>query len=960
MSSKRASIQLSVTVLTVLMVMTAAVIAGAGDSDALPSEGVTDVSMQIITNGSDYSGLAYLSDSLPDALSASEWIQGTDGLWYNINTTSAQYGRILTYGMVTGITDAEVESDVIAHFDEFTADFLILQINYRLNHGCAVSVNVSKDGVSKYASQTDEVTSVTGYDMADGMDKISVLSVKTSGADINVDPVRGEYTVEVAYNGISAGTVSQDYLGSKLQIAGKVTDADAKAVPGATVAFADGAVTTDALGNYSKYVDYGSVPTINSITAAGYTFAGLPYVCGTVTSDLNDLDFTAEEQTLKVIVLDGSGRPASGVNVKAQWYSSSGTGPYDIEVSTEGITVAGMSDSTGAVRITLAEIKAGAKLYISGIDGTNYTFSVDPMPSPPTSSNPVPNTLDEAGNAYANIATLADVTIATVEKSAEITVTGAKDTSLEGGAALPYVNVSAVWYYQVENTGEYTISLEADIGAGTFVNLKPGTVRFNSSYTNTEGKVIVTYKEPEWDAVAGETAHLYMYVSGADSTSGSSEFVFTKATIVDGDTSIEGLTAATSGSKALPKGSIVDTALISDDVAYTVTGTITGTVPDHVSAYRLTSGNRADTKVATASAGTIAFAFPIKAGTSNTVRIEGESGYSFTKTVETLPSADGDQVFSSVASYDAPAISRHPVSLLATYTVDSVSSDDTVTAVFTVTGTTVTSVMDSDVDTITLKVYGRAGNVIDSISITGNGDLYVSPIQGYTATGHRITESKIVTYINPDADTPTKENVSANNTLQVICDGSVYATVTTDVDGLATASLPELAILTFKVGDLTASAQEVAAGPYTGYIAINLSGVVQPVAPTEINLTIRYMASSSMQNTQPPTNVDVLDSPIHNTYAIGSTQILRAPELNGFTFSGWLLDGQMVSDTRDVRLCTLAITADMDGSTLVGSYSADDPEQPKPDYGTVIAIGALAVTLSIIALMFMIFQMRRY
>ena len=60
-------------------------------------------------DSSDYGNLAYLSGDLPDSLSAAEWIRDTgNGLWYNVNTNSSDFGRILRYGMVDGITLAEI------------------------------------------------------------------------------------------------------------------------------------------------------------------------------------------------------------------------------------------------------------------------------------------------------------------------------------------------------------------------------------------------------------------------------------------------------------------------------------------------------------------------------------------------------------------------------------------------------------------------------------------------------------------------------------------------------------------------------------------------------------------------------------------------------------------------------------------------------------------------------------
>ncbi|MBQ6547942.1 MAG: hypothetical protein IJL79_03245, partial [Candidatus Methanomethylophilaceae archaeon] len=70
------------------------------------------------------------------------------------------------------------------------------------------------------------------------------------------------------------------------------------------------------------------------------------------------------------------------------------------------------------------------------------------------------------------------------------------------------------------------------------------------------------------------------------------------------------------------------------------------------------------------------------------------------------------------------------------------------------------------------------------------------------------------------------------------------------------------------------------------------------------------------------------------------------------------MDGQLVSNTRDITQCTIAITAEMDGAELVASYSAEDPPQPVPDYGPTIAAGILSVTIALVALLYVIVQKR--
>ncbi|MBP5395328.1 MAG: hypothetical protein J6Y18_05455, partial [Candidatus Methanomethylophilaceae archaeon] len=122
----------------------------------------------------------------------------------------------------------------------------------------------------------------------------------------------------------------------------------------------------------------------------------------------------------------------------------------------------------------------------------------------------------------------------------------------------------------------------------------------------------------------------------------------------------------------------------------------------------------------------------------------------------------------------------------------------------------------------------------------------------------------------------------------------------------------------------------------------------------------RHVATSSLQNETAATNGDIFTGPETLTKAVGETRVFTAPEINGFIFSGWFINGLKVSDSKDLHQCNLTVTEDMDGSTLLASYAAENPELPKEKNGTTIAIGDLAVTIALIAMIYVILQIRRY
>ena len=166
-------------------------------------------------------------------------------------------------------------------------------------------------------------------------------------------------------------------------------------------------------------------------------------------------------------------------------------------------------------------------------------------------------------------------------------------------------------------------------------------------------------------------------------------------------------------------------------------------------------------------------------------------------------------------------------------------------------------------------------------------------------------------------------------------------------------------MLTYRFGDLAVEASPVSGGAYDGYYAINLKDVIAPVGPKQITLTVRYIATSSLQNAELPTNVDILNGPMDITLDVGTTHSLVAPSVDGFHFSGWYINGESASDIRNEMTCTFSVTEDLDGVVITASYSAVTPEPPKEDIGTIVAIGMVSVTIALIALIYVILQIRR-
>ena len=172
--------------------------------------------------------------------------------------------------------------------------------------------------------------------------------------------------------------------------------------------------------------------------------------------------------------------------------------------------------------------------------------------------------------------------------------------------------------------------------------------------------------------------------------------------------------------------------------------------------------------------------------------------------------------------------------------------------------------------------------------------------------------------------------------------------------------MPDSPDVSYRFGNLSVVPIEVSTGPYTGYESINLKDVIEPIGQKRVTVTIRYIATSSMQNTELPTNVDILNSPLTMVWDVGSTQDLSAPALSGFSFSGWFLNGEAMSGMRNPNVCSVIVTESLEGAVLTASYSALTPEPPKENIGTIVAIGMVSVTIAILSLIYVILQVRRY
>ena len=969
-------------VLVALMVVQLPLVSFSDMSDAadVSTSIVDDIAINVFDQDSeDYSSLAYLSDSLPVQYSATEWVlDPTTRYWYNVNSRSVSYGSILTYGMVDGISVDEIRDDVVSRYSSvFSGNFVIVQASCTVSSSCNVTINLTKNGVQVYNDTHNDKMERAGTIITSKVAYTTVLSVDNSaGADVNITDPRGMYRLIVKCNGEDAGSAEMDYGGALHSLGGRVVDASGDPISGAKVSFLNttggstpeitntGSVLTGDDGRYFVYGAEGEIVKITSIEVVGLVFQiGEGYSYGTVTTDVYPGPvFASTEHMIHINVTDADSRPASGVEISALWYTSTPNGPgsYLISVSDAGLFCEIPTDKDGNtfISINMSEMPTGAKLLIKGVDKINsYTFDVHPVSSGVSTAD-LPATVSEPGNVYADLVDFTDVHLKAEQKSVIVSVAGALDSSMAGGSPLSDVRITAKWYYQSGSPGGWYIRDSTNIESGTFSNLAPGYAWCPGGFTSSDGTVVLCYSQPVWSVASGESAYLYVYCDGTGSTSPSSLYTYMIAVPEDGTENILEQIAGYDACATMDLSSVTDVTLRSKEVAYTISGTITGTLPEKIVVDCISSGLGYSTEV-TSSGSLATFYFTVMADSTNRIDINPVQGFSFSVSSQSMPTARSDQVFTSTSARSVLPVDRNVPVVIGSYTVNNTEVGAKLEFSYSVSGTSVLVDVLCQSSTTVFNVYGRDGNVVDGIAITCDS-MYIGNMSGDTVDAYSIVKKKFVTYYNPSSDIPTIDNVTDGREITAYFNGSIIGSATSDDNGIFVLTVPDSPDVSYRFGDLSVVPIEVSTGPYIGYESINLKDVIEPIGQKRVTVTIRYIATSSIQNTDLPTNVDILNSPMMMVWDVGSTQDLSAPVLSGFLFSGWFLNGEAMSGMHNPNLCSIVVTESLEGAVLTASYSAQTPEPPKENIGTTVSIGMVSVTIAILSLIYVILQVRRY
>ena len=968
-----------------LMALTAlACIAALTVSAVVLSEGTGAYSVEtpIITyftpESESYSDMAYREDALPDNLSATRYVRNTDGYWYNIDYGSSSNGSFLTYGdLVPRMSAQEIRSDLVARYG---ADFLVIQVSFRINEACNVSYKIYKDDVAYVPTSMSASLAVNGIDCH----SVSYVKQFLVGTDFVPGTQIGTYTLNVKCDGSSIGTDSVTYPGSALSVTGHVKDRSGRGIRDAVVYYTrseteTGVAVTDSNGLYTIAAYRGENIKITSVSRTDFNFSFTPLNSGDLTGDYAFTDIVSMERTVLVHVTDSSGAYSlKDVDIYAQWYlehddpAAPAAERYSLtRVDLENIPL--HTDSNGNVTIICKDpLPSEASRYALFVyaQSPQYTFELDSdfvTPSEYPFNFDCRSVLGSAlvynGNDFADLNNpLTPVSLKCEDSCIEVTVVGDVDALSIGGAPIRDVRVTAEWYYQVERGTGYDYSTTPQEEFSVSVN---GTAFPIETMTDENGKIVIAYILPQWipNGIAPEKLKAYLYIHYTG-TNPLYAFDVMSTVPLGGTSSFPDIVAEHPGSRALESTAVANTSIKSSDVTYLVNGTITGTVPANVtlnySIYQNVGRLYNSTATVDTSVSPATFRYTVKAGMFSKITVASVEGYSFSPSPTTTATMTNNIDVNIVCSVVPPTpYARTVPELLDTYTVNGLSAGDVIKLTANVGGTAVVLQGTSAGTSLDFPVYGYPENRITSLSITSDSGLFIPAFAGNTVTVAKIVTVNIVTFADGTSATPAIANITPSATIRATYAGG-SAEIKTSAEGTASFQAPQGSAITFVFvsgnEEYSVEGSIVADGPFAGRVALNLHGLVDVDTDVIIKLTEQRIAYSSLFNNS-PAEVTILTSETMDR-VVGKTVKFTAPEISGFEFSGWYLGNTCVSEKKEMEL---TITEDLDGQKLSAVYGALPEEIPEEGIEpTTLMIGLVAIMIAIMCFAYVILQNKRY
>lgn len=946
------------------------------DAAASTTSGVSDIKVQLFEKkdatepASYYADLIYCSNDtheLPKTVNATQYVEMKGGVWMNVDEKSADYGKFLTYGK-TGMTTEQILAQSVGGGGWLP----LIQVSATYNSAFNWNVSVTKDGGASYGESGDIKLQKEGYDGTKysfpATQVVSTIKISQAAAadsaymGLGENNIVGKYVVDVKVNGVSEKKETLT-IGDYVKISGTLSPAEgAYVIAGATIKYTvDGKEETAVskeTGAYDFKVLKGSVVVFKSITYPGdvFTFKGLKSL-GTVTSDTT-LDIGAEQSVKTVIVKDNSSTavPIKDAKLTLSWYyEKSNTGSkYYVESASDGVAkICGNSGVDGKIYIAYVEptdkkdynaVLVGSASLTSG---DYYTFDTKDV---------VTDTSGEGVQISTQITSKNGTKI--IENGATF---NAKESTLtvtvkEAGNENPVVGATVTAsFYEVKDS---TTSGKKDI------NSLAGSIK-SIGTTGEEGTVKLTYVAPT--GTAGYSAWMLISATSAPGFTFANKTALTTGNTVDTiEKQIEGCSAtvAIAVGSTNPVVNAKETAFRVDVKATNVpagksvtfnytdgigTSVVSGKAtasPSDVTAYFYVLKDKSPAITATLDGyvlkcdGYTTWTVPTVTANVSTITFIATSTTEIVDLVK--PNAYGSDGKVTVSTGQKFSVS-----------LPNIANNKPVTFEYTVDGVTYKNTVLSEGQKASLYIYSW-NSIIAFTSVTAPG-YTVSIVDGAIADGPaKVIKEYTITFKDRSAATANVVGIDVAVYLDV--DKAPIATVKANAIGVAKFKTEEIGakMVYFKCNGVFVSKAFV---DTTFAYDVDISAAIEaaPVKVTEY--TVNYFATD--------VNANASDSD-HTAYSmimapqivnVGSDVKINAPEVSGYKFVGWMMDGKIVSADAEY---TLNVTTNPleKVNAIYEQHLVSEPKDGGIDSTTLI-IGIAAVVIALIAVIYAVIQKKQ-
>ncbi len=949
------------------------------DAAASTTSGVSDIKVQLFEKkdatepASYYADLIYCSNDthkLPKTVNATQYVEMKGGVWMNVDEKSADYGKFLTYGK-TGMTTEQI----LAQSVEGGGWLPLIQVSATYNSAFNWNVSVTKDGGTSYGESGDIKLQKEGYDGTKysfpATQVVSTIKISQDAAGnsayMGLDDIVGKYVVDVKVNGVSEKKETLT-IGDYVEISGTLSPAEGTyAIAGATIKYTvDGKEETAVskeTGAYDFKVLKGSVVVFKSITYPGdvFTFKGLKSL-GTVTSKTT-LDIGAEQSITTVTVTDKSSIavPIKDAKLTLSWYQEKEKdGKYYVKSVSGVAKICGNSGIDGVISVAYIKptVEEGYKAILVGTaslaSGDYYTFD----------TNSVTQNTSGEGTSIESQLTKEGTKIIYSNTSATSPTFKAKESTLtvtvkEAGDENPVVGATVTAsFYEVKDS---TTSGKKDIKslAGSIKSI--GT-------TGEEGTVKLTYVAPT--GTAGYSAWMLISATSAPGFTFANKTALTTGSTVD---TIEKQIEGCSATVAITVGS-TDPVVNAKETAFRVDVKATNVPAGKSVTFNYTDGigTSVVSGKATASSSDVTACFYVLKDKSPAItatldgyvlkygkyttwtvptvtdNISTPIEFVATSTTETISLGIPNVYGSGGKVTDVSTGQRFSVSL------PSIANNKPVTFEYTVDGVTYKNTVLSKDGTASLYVYSW-NSIIAFTSVTAPG-YTVSIVDGAIADGPaKVIKEYTITFKDGSAATANVV-VGIDVAVYLDVDKAPIATVKANAIGVAKFKTEEIGakMVYFKCNGVFVSKVFV---DTTFAYDVDISAAIKaaPVKVTEY--TVNYFATD--------VNANASDSD-HTAYSmimapqivnVGSDVKINAPEVSGYKFVGWMMDGKIVSADAEY---TLNVTTNPleKVNAIYEQHLVSEPKDGGIDSTTLI-IGIAAVVIALIAVIYAVIQKKQ-